>query len=155
MGLEEQRFKVIKLLKEVEKAASELYRLYSEKFSDHKEFWQQLAEEEEDHVRLIHELGAMIADNRLSYNEKEFQVEELQIALDLIRINIDIAKVKKISLVEALSIGLKIEDIMAEKLYYKAFNAISTDGEVFISGIINAEKRHRDTLQNLLDQQGG
>ena len=155
MGLEEQRFKVIKLLKEIETAVSELYELYSEKFPEHKEFWKQLAKEEEDHVRLIHELGAMIADNKLSYNKEKFGVEELQAAIDLVKIDIDNAHVKKLSLIEAISAGLRIEDVMAEKLYYEAFEATSSSGETFISGIVNAEKRHREALQNLLDQQGG
>jgi rubrerythrin len=155
MELEELRFKVIKLMKEVEATTSELYKTYAEKFPEHNEFWKNLAKEEEDHVGLIHELGAMVAEGSASYNVEKFQIGEIQTTLDWIRDCLNDAKNKEISLKEALFTGMRIEDTLVEKVYHEAFDAKSRGGGAFISGIVIAEKRHRDALQEFLDRQGG
>ncbi|MCG8643209.1 MAG: hypothetical protein MI862_26020, partial [Desulfobacterales bacterium] len=57
MDEEQDNHKILKMLADNERAVSEIYRIYADRYPKHRELWTEMAKEEIQHARLIEELS--------------------------------------------------------------------------------------------------
>lgn len=155
MGSLEQRFKVIGILVEIEESAKELYTVFVERLPEHKDFWQEMAKEEQNHVGLVHTLGASVASDEAKYNPDKFDPEDIKAILEWMKEQINIAKTKKdITFKEALAVSLAVEEKVSEKTYFEAFEGATEGVKEFLEGVRSSQDNHRDKVKELYDKEG-
>lgn len=155
MGTQELRFKIIGLLVSVEESARELYTIFVQRFPEHKDLWEEMAKEEQQHVGLIRTLGASVASDEARYNPDKFEPEEIQKTLVWMKEQIAKARSKeKMTFKEALKISLDMEERVSEKTYFEAFEGTTEGVKEFIAGIVNSQDNHRDKIKELYDREG-
>ena len=153
MGLEEQRFKVIALLIEIEESAKALYEVFAENFPEHREFFEEMAKEEKDHVGLIRTLGASVASGEARYNPEKFNPEEIQDTIQWMKEQIRNAQKNEMTFKDALAVSLGLEDKMVEKSYFEIFEPVSEGVKEFMEGVLHAQDKHCDRVRKLYDKE--
>lgn len=146
----ENRFNVIRLLTEIEKATSALYTLFSVKFDEYRDVWQELAKEEQQHIDIIRTLSAdiAVADERVEYAEK-VGTDELKTRLDFIEKQAELANSDGFTIEQAIDAAVQIENHMIEFSYHELFNPKTDAMKAFIEGIVKAEERHKQTIEKI------
>ena len=81
MILKENQINIINLLAEHEKAISDLYESYADKFKEHNDFWLFLSREELEHVGWLMNLTEKIKEGAIYFNEERFAVEAIKTSL--------------------------------------------------------------------------
>ncbi|MDD5634487.1 MAG: ferritin family protein [Candidatus Omnitrophica bacterium] len=149
-----QKYKVMKFLLEAEELSKNFYANCALKFPDHKEFWGALVQEENNHVTIIRELSASMANEEAEYDSNKFNVEELESQLEGVRKLISEARGKDLSLKEALNVGLKLEESIMEKYYYLIAKVSTSGMKSFLVSIADSEEKHRKRFMELLEKIG-
>lgn len=113
----------------VESACAEIYHAFSEMFPEARDFWRQLALEEENHVAILI-VGKGF--QRVGKLPEDFMPPSEQ-ALSTVCMKAEIMKRKvrseRVSLPEALEIALSLEKLLCES-YFMEIMAVRTDSEV-------------------------
>lgn len=148
MRPEENRFKVIGLLVDIESRTGELYGIFAEKFPEHSDTWAELAKEEQQHIGTIRLLGSSIVDESTVYRPK-FRVEDLEASRKWLEETIKFVRNNAITIKDAIAIGLRIEKGMSEFPFHELFEPANESMKDFIEGVINAEKRHVKIIEQL------
>ena len=119
MPSEVEQVRTIGLLAAHEAAMGELYRLYAAKLPDSADLFQSLAAAERDHARSLTGLADEVKQGSVRIDPERFSAEAVLNSLDFIRERIAEANSSGVSLVEALSVALDLEEALIEKRYYE------------------------------------
>ena len=132
-----------------EEAISNLYRAYAIRFSNHEDFWNNMAEEEVGHASLMRRCSDEIARGLMCLDEKRFKKEALNTYSDYIKRELDMVQEPRLSLMHALSTALYIEQSLIEARFLEAFEGGSEELKKLISchGINEKEHLERVRLQ--------
>ena len=147
MEISTNRFKIIRYLVEIENLANELYTFFAQKFPEESEFWLAIAREEKDHAAIIHMLGAGVAEGQTSFDDRAFTLEEIEAAVEWARDKVVGAKQGNINMEEALSLSFEFEKNLLDRSFFEVFVPETKSVKDFISGVVEATKRHRDSLK--------
>jgi len=109
---------IVELFEENELKISQLYALYSDKFPDQKEFWENISEEEIIHAQEISKLLSEIKD---CFVENKFSRGVIKYVSDFVEKQIEIAKDGNLSLSDAFNSALRIEQSILEKKCFEMF----------------------------------
>lgn len=142
------KFKIIGLLIDVERATGELYNMFSQKFAAHSDVWHSLAREEEQHIAMIRALSAHVAEGLTRYIAAVDE-EELKKQFEAIESAKERMASGEITEKEAIRVALEIETTMMEFPFHEVFEATDTSTKKFIDGIVGAEERHRQAIEEL------
>jgi rubrerythrin len=151
--MDENRFNTIRLLIEIEQVTGEIYSIFSEKFIEYKDVWQELAKEERQHIDIIRTLSAdlAVADDRVEY-VNTVKVEELKTKLGLIKKQAELVNSTDFTLDHAIDIATQIEEHMIEFPYHELFKPKTPEMKGFIDGIVKAEERHKQTVERIANK---
>lgn len=143
---------IVALFEENELKISQLYALYSRGISEHKDFWENISEEEIAHAEAISEAFSSLDDKDKYFEENNFTRGIIKYVSDFVEEQIMTATEKKLSHREAVNIALRIEQSMLEKKCFEIF--IPTDASLEnVLKILNKDtQRHvgllREELKN-------
>jgi hypothetical protein len=143
MNTKEKQINTIKMLAEHELAISQLYRAWAETFVDHKDFWEELSQEETEHADRILELQSKIEDGSVYFNENRFQMAAIARSLRYIQELQQEVPQPNFSLINALSAAAAIEDALIENKYFEAFEADSPALKEVLCILAEATEKHR------------
>jgi rubrerythrin len=152
MEMSTDRFKIIRYLVEIEDLANELYTFFAEKFPEESEFWFAIAREEKDHAAIIRMLGAGVAEGQSSFDDRRFTLEEIETSVEWARQKVAGAKQNKINIEEALSLSFEFEQNVLDRSFFEVFVPEHKSVGDFISGVVAATKRHRDSIKKKLEE---
>ncbi len=136
----------IELIAEYESAVMELYWVYSEKFSEHKNFWIDMADDERKNVEWIHSTIEQIRNNKIDYNRDRFNIEAIRISMNFIKAQIKEALDKPVSLQTAVGNALSIEDSVAKKKFYEIIKDDNQEARNLYQKFSSENQKHRDRL---------
>ena len=109
---------IVELFEENELKISQLYALYSDKFPDQKEFWENISEEEIIHAQ---EISKMLSEIKDCFVENKFSRGVIKYVSDFVEKQIEIAKDGNLSLADAFNSALRIEQSILEKKCFEMF----------------------------------
>jgi len=136
-----------------EEAVANLYRAYAIRFINHKDFWNNIAEEEIGHASLIRRCSDEIARGLMRLDEKRFTEKTLNVYSDYIERELAIAHEPRLSLMHALSTALYIEQSLIESRFLEAFEGGSEELKKLISHHGINEKEHLKKVRLLITRQ--
>jgi hypothetical protein len=111
----------IKSLAEHEEAISQLYDLYSLQFSDYLDFWAELAADKRKHAGWIRMLNGGIYAGDIVFKSDRFSLDEINSSIVFIRVQIDFAHRNEVSLMQAFSNAVGLEETALEKGFFNIF----------------------------------
>jgi len=140
---------MIELLTKNEELIAELYRAYSEKFPDYREFWLEIAEEEDKHSRWMRSLQAYTGDI-LSFDEGRIKPELMRISFSYLDQKIREASTEGITIADALTIALELETNMIERNYFKLFHGDSDELKSIFQDLESDTQNHTNRVRDAL-----
>jgi len=137
---------VIDSLVENELTIGRFYRLCAERFSPLKEFWNSLADQEEDHGEWLQQLKAEIREGGAAY--KSETVKPIAVQSSINYVNEQVARLEKgdLVIVNALSIAVNIERSVFESRIFDAFSGYSQAAKKLIADLKQALLDHNELV---------
>ena len=147
-AMEEQRneIKILNALVGHETLLGKLYNVYAQFFIEQKEFWVKIAEDENQHAETLGRLQARVLEGTATFNTERFKPEALMLSAEFIQRQLALAQEGKVSLPQALSTALDLENSLLEKVYYEVINANTEEVKDMLTAIAEEEKNHRDLI---------
>ena len=141
---------IIELFQENELRVSELYKIYSQKIPDHKNFWKKLSGEEIGHAD---DIAAIYGDKNQDYfAENKFARGVIKYVSGFVEEKIKEAKEKKMTHADAINIALRIEQSMLEKKCFDMFIPTNTTVKQVMKKLNEDTERHAEQLRKELDK---
>jgi len=149
MPITETQLKVIKLLAEHEKAISQLYKEYAQKFPEQKDFWSKIAAEEIEHASWIFKLRSQAKEGSLYFKEGRFKVEAIETSLEYVKSQTVEAQNKKISAKNALSVARDLESGLIEKKFFEVFEPDCREIKQVLLDLAIATREHYNRIKKV------
>ncbi|XOB40941.1 MAG: hypothetical protein ACKKMP_03540 [Candidatus Nealsonbacteria bacterium] len=152
MELKEYQNEAIEGLIDNEEALSELYKIYSEKFPDDKEFWLGLSQDETVHANWIRNLRDRTKKGSAFFNEDRFRLEAIKTFLGEVNKQISEAKFKKLLPINALSTAYYLESSLIERKCLEVFEGDSVELKHLLKNLAEATKKHSEKVSEQLNK---
>jgi hypothetical protein len=145
--------KLLGLLNQQEERLSELYRLYSDKFPERKEFWNELAAEEAQHAKWVISLLNSARKGVIHFDEGRINIHTLNTFVKGIENTIQKTREADASELSAITYALDIEKSLFEKNIFGHFKAVSNKAVKILALLQQKTAVHHEkisTEKNLL-----
>lgn len=136
----------IELIADYVAAVMELYWVYSEKFTEHKDFWIDMADDERKNVEWVRSTIELIKNGKVDYNRERFNIEAVRTALGFIKAQIREALDQPVSLQAALAYAAGIEDSMTKKKFYEMIKEDNPEARTIFQKMAAENQKHREKL---------
>jgi len=142
---------IIRGCMKVERSASYLYKKLMRKFPDNKHFWQDLADDEVNHLSFLRDVQSL---GLIDLMDKTDALPTLKNINDAIKTADDLtAKIRSdsFSMKNILTMVLKLEESMVETYTNRMIaNLISCEDEVSYKKMVTDEKRHVNKIKKMI-----
>ncbi len=153
MKPQDYQIKILKALIKNEEKLAELYKIYSEKFLDHKDFWLNLAKDEIAHATWIRKFWEKAEQNPSVYfDENRFNIEALSAYSQEVEAQISEAKLSEMTIMNALSIAYYFEIAFIERKFFEVFEGDSVELKHILKTLNNACIDHTNKVSNKLKE---
>ena len=149
MPSEKGELELLELLADHEAAIGRLYRAYSERFGEHREFWLRLAREEQDHASWIRSLFPLVQEGTLGVVAGRFLPAAIRSSLDYVEQRIADASDGDLALVTAVSVATDLEDAMIEKRFFEVIDADSPELRRVLARLAASTREHLERVKAL------
>ena len=105
---------LLNCLKEHELVISELYHVFSRRFLDHTAFWKKLSQDEQKHAACLDNLRLQVRENPDIVIIERFSTDAIEFSIQYVKKLIDRADHPDFTLIEALSLAVKLEEALLE-----------------------------------------
>jgi rubrerythrin len=130
------------LMVSLEEAASSLYRAYSERIPDCKDFWAKLSSEETRHADMLRSLYKTLESGNVFYNLDRFRKENIQADIDFIRMAEFDAMHGKLTRNKAVNVALKLERSITESAFYSTVKSDAPEYERIAGTLVERTREH-------------
>tara|TARA_B100000315_G_scaffold257586_1_gene306869 strand:- start:1754 stop:2197 length:444 start_codon:yes stop_codon:yes gene_type:complete len=134
-----------------QEAASKLYRIFSDKAFNKKQYWMSLSIEKNLSVRWIRAQYIKPTSGLSGLSEGRLDITLLENSLNFILTQVAAWEKKELSFAQALMISAKIESVLLENKFFQAHGSDSYDLKYFLNALARAYldhyKRIKDTLE--------
>lgn len=138
--------KITELFSENEYNVGKLYELYSKKFSHNEKFWRKLSEEEFGHADDIKNYGK----TEVEFVENNFTRDVICYVMSFVTEEIENARYREMTHLEAVNIALRIEQSILEKKCFDFFPIKNQFLKKLIIKLNNDTERHVRMLKKEL-----
>jgi rubrerythrin len=139
-------------LEKFEKLLSEIYKIFSIKFTDLSSFWNDLSIEENTHALMVATLKSMINDGSQYFNNRDYKLPDILKIIDKLKSYISDINEKNITVESAIKFAIFAEGSSLEKDIFK----ISEDDSEEIKRILNIlhedTKRHYNKIEKVMKE---
>jgi rubrerythrin len=150
VGFKKEQKIIMDLLVKNEETMSKLYKLCAKKFPDLRDFWLGLASDELEHADSIHRLSLHIKKGTVCLSADRFMGQDIQIVLDSVKDAMAQIKKQRITLIDALSIGLYIERSLMERRFFEVFTTVHEELKQTLLDLEKSVDEHRAKLEKKL-----
>jgi len=140
-------FELLQLLEQQELALHRLYTTLAEIFTDYQTFWKKIAEDERQHARWLKALGVKVKEGSLSVQENVIRAAAVRSEISFINAQTDRAKHGELSVINAFSIAMSIENDILEKRFFKVFLPQEKPFKGAIQKLMQATREHREYMR--------
>ena len=155
MEKQEGKVELSELLANNEESISQHYKIYSERFSEYKDFWSDLTEQEKNHAQWIRDLAREAKKGLVIINEKRFDKESVLEFQKHLKGMLAFIRENDISIKRALEDGLSIEKFLLEKNFFEVFQTEVPELKATVNRINEDVKKHRTDIERLLKKVSG
>jgi hypothetical protein len=134
-----------------EEFVARLYRRYAGAFPILREFWISLAAEEMKHASWIRNLGAKTETRRIFIDKGRFNTVAIQTFMNYLDKELARLNEQEITLIEALSITLYIEQSLIESRVFEIFKTDSAESKHTLTNLRNDTLAHRNKVKEELE----
>lgn len=142
---------VLESLTRHELAVKRLYEVFAVRFADRKDFWNQIAAEEQEHADLLESLRDESVISQWLSTESRLKANAVKLATAYVETQTAAAEAGQLSAVQALSIGRDIEGALLEKGFYRVGDFIPKEIRPFFARLNADSARHRASMAAVLD----
>lgn len=146
---------IISLLAENERAVGRLYQTYADKFPTHREFWLDLANEEQQHAEWLRRLLVRVEEGLGCVRPDRFDVDAARDARARVEKMIEETHRPDFSLTDALRAAMTIEKSLIEAEYFDVFEGAAAEVVQVQYCLADATKNHRRLIEEQLAEQTG
>lgn len=114
----EKQLAILNKLSQLEESVGVLYEIYEEIFPEYSQFWSQLVIDERKHADWLRQIQSNAVQSNVRFSETKFNSAAIQTFLNYIRDEMEKAKMRQRSLLNALSIALQLEESLMERKYF-------------------------------------
>ena len=147
MNKKESESGILEMMAVNEEKVSDLYKIYSEKFPDYRDFWTGLYVEEIEHAIWIREFRKKIKEGTVYFKEGRFNMYVIENFSNYMRRILDAAKKQEISLESALSTALDIEIALIENRFFEVFETDSEELKFMLKFLEDSTAKHRERVR--------
>jgi hypothetical protein len=142
MDEKEYQLEIIQQLENNEEVLSELYDIYSHKFSSMHEFWSGLVEDEKSHAQWVRTLKRKIEEGEVHIKDHRFNIDIIRdFNKDVENKKIEISK-DDIPLVVALGNAVNFEKTMIERNFFEVFNDDTPEIKMLLLALEYSTRNH-------------
>ena len=152
MNIQPNQEVVLDLLAKNEENIGRLYKVYADLFSEYRELWSGLADEEKVHAARIRSLKSQVGKDHLSLKPNRFKSEAIRFFSSYIEQEIIAAGKGGFSLIKALSISMHIEDSLIERRYFEVFESDAVEMKNLLQELEAGTRQHAGKIRNALNQ---
>ncbi|MBN1793449.1 MAG: hypothetical protein JW844_00625 [Candidatus Omnitrophica bacterium] len=131
----------------IEEYIARLYKVYADKYPEHREFWSALSEEEIGHAQLLRIFFKKVEEGLALFNERRFRVDAMKTLWDYISGLIADAKEQKMRPAAAFYMALDLENSLLEKDMYRVFEVDSIELKKVLQALHTSTGEHRDRIR--------
>lgn len=152
MHIHEKGWEQIERLETNELLIARLYTAYSEHFSDHRNFWKEMAEEEKKHANMISTLLHEIREGSVRLGDNRFDTTSIGMFQDYLKAQLTKAKEEVLSQEDAFQAALAIEHDLLERSFFNVFESDSPEMKIILEALEAATRQHRRKLVEAIEE---
>jgi hypothetical protein len=153
MGFGEGQGRIVEMLAKHEEAIGELYSEYAKKFGSLAQFWEKLADEEEQHAYWIRRLDRRILEEDCGYiDTQKFSTKMVDESLERIKKKLEEAKNGEVELKDALKFAMSVEESIIESKYFEVFVGDIAEIKQVQYCLEEVTREHRERIAKALSE---
>jgi hypothetical protein len=133
-----------------ERALAALYQTYSQRFENDALFWSHLAQEEYKHAACLGSLRNQLSEDSDMVIVERFATDAINTSIEYVNGLIDRAGQPEFSLLNALSLALKLEEALIEKGFFEVLSGDSQEIREVLTLLENETQGHSKVLRDAL-----
>lgn len=141
----------LELLIQHERAIGRLYALFAEVFPEHREFWEQVRDEEQRHADCLQGLSSKESLKQWFATNSQFKRLSIRGSLEYLARQMERIKMGPISLLEALSIAGDLEEALIEKQFISLNVSGPEEIKSVMKTLVSDTQRHRRMIAEKLN----
>lgn len=142
---------VLMLLAEHELSIKRLYEAFADAFAERRDFWQDLAREEQGHADYLGTLASVPeADGRLQLGGA-LKHQAIKSSIAYVEGQIARARNGALTPVQALAIAKDLEHALIEDVFFRVPPSAPADVRLVLTRLAEDTRRHRDSLAGALE----
>ena len=142
---------ILELLIRHELAIKQLYEQFASMFTNRKDFWQRLAEDEQRHADTLGMLRSEPSINTLFLHDSQIKPQAIVLSIRYVESQTERAQKGNFNLLQALSIAKDLESALLEKQFSKLSDFASKEMRAILVNIAAETERHRNAIVETLD----
>ena len=142
---------ILEMLIRHELAIKQLYKEFASVFTNRKDFWQRLAEDEQKHADTLGMLRSEPSINTLLLHDSQIKPQAIALSIGYVESQAERAQKGNFNLLQALSIAKDLESALLEKQFSKLSDFASKEMRAILVNIAAETERHRSAIVEALD----
>ena len=142
MNITQAPDKILEAMKEHELAIAELYEVYADKFPEYKDFWTQFSSEEIQHADCINSLQIIVEESTEDFVVERFKIGAIENSTKYVKNLADMARQSDISLINAISTAVYLEQALIEKNYFEVIESDNAQTKHILSLLTERTRKH-------------
>jgi len=148
--LEDYQKKIIDLLCKQELLLASLYEIFADHFPDHKDFWQELAKDEQKHAEWIKKLYQAEEEDLVAFSEGKIKTYTMNIFIENLEKTIRRAENRELNLKMAIAYTLDFERSLIEKNVFLHFKIIDEKLQEIMTKLESETRRHVKKAEDMM-----
>lgn len=144
---------ILKIIYQNKRKVKRLYELYSLKFPDHKDLWENLVKKKQGQLKILKDLNIKFSDSSDFLKIDDCAGEIINYIDDFIELQFKIIKAANITSKEALAIGLRLEQSVLEKRPFAILKPLSAHLELALRRISQDSNRYLGALTRTFNKE--
>jgi hypothetical protein len=145
---------LIRALVNNEESLAALYKSYSATFPGYKDFWLNIYSDELEHANKLRTLLGINTANADLHTKGRFNIIAVQNFTKHVLAEANPATIRGLSLINALSVALSLEQGLIEQKYFEVFETDSTEIKNVFSLLADETRKHLEKVRKLWTEEG-
>ncbi len=150
----EEPLEAIEALAENEMMISRIYRVFSEKFPEYRDFWEKLAREEVQHADMIRSVVPEVKEGTVRFRAERVDATSASMFRDYLKASLARAREDGFLLKDAFETALAIEYDLIERSYFHLFEAETGELMLIFDGLTSSTREHHRRLLEAVKKSG-
>ena len=144
----------IEMLAENEMVISRIYKVYSERFPEYRDFWETMAKEEVQHADMIRSLVPEVKEGTVRFKAQRLDETSAGMFRDYLKVSLAGAREQDMPIKDAFETALAIEHDLIERSFFDLFEADTGELTLIFEGLTSSIREHHRRLVQAIENSG-